>query len=60
MGGKGPMDAFAAEGHAGQVILIVPSKALTLVRLGLAADGPAQWADLGDWLTPIVNAFPDA
>jgi CubicO group peptidase (beta-lactamase class C family) len=60
LGGKGPMDAFAAEGHAGQVILIVPSKALTLVRLGLAADDPQQWAALGDWLVPIVNAFPNA
>jgi CubicO group peptidase (beta-lactamase class C family) len=60
MDGKGPMDAFAAEGHAGQVILVVPSKALTIVRLGLGPDNDAAWAALGDWLTPIANSFPDA
>ena len=64
MGGKGPMEAFAAEGHAGQVILVVPSKGVTVVRLGLSPESnPVEtertWAALGDWLVPIVNAFPN-
>jgi len=58
MDGKGPLDAFAAEGHAGQIILIVPSKALTVVRLGLMEETDANWAALGDWIAPIANAFP--
>ncbi len=60
MNGAGPMDGFSAQGHNGQVILIVPSKALTLVRLGLMDDGSGGWKALGAWITPIVNALPDA
>jgi len=60
MGGKGPMDAFAAEGHEGQIILIVPSKQVTVVRLGLSPETDSMWAALGDWFVPIVGAFPDA
>ena len=56
MNGAGPLDAFSAEGHNGQVIVIVPSKALTLVRLGLTA---GAWDELGQWLAGIVNSFPD-
>jgi len=59
LGGKGPMDAFAAEGHEGQIILIVPSKAVTVVRLGLSPETDSTWAVLGDWFVPIVNAFPN-
>jgi CubicO group peptidase (beta-lactamase class C family) len=60
MGGIGPMDAFSAQGHAGQVILVVPSKRAVIVRLGLMDDGGAAWKALGEWLTPIVNALPAA
>lgn len=60
MAGKGPLDGFSAQGHDGQVILVVPSKALVIVRLGLMDDGEAAWRALGDWITPVVNAFPDA
>ena len=60
LGGKGPMDAFAAEGHEGQIILIVPSKQVTVVRLGLSPETDSMWAALGDWFVPIVGAFPDA
>jgi CubicO group peptidase (beta-lactamase class C family) len=58
-GAASPKDAFAAEGHSGQMILIVPSKALVIVRLALAPDGKASWLALGQWLAPIVGAFPD-
>jgi len=59
MAGEGPMDAFSAQGHNGQAILVVPSKGAVVVRLGLMDDGPAAWKALGKWLTPIVNALPD-
>jgi CubicO group peptidase (beta-lactamase class C family) len=59
MGGTGPMDGFSAQGHNGQVILIVPSKAVVLVRLGLMDDGDAAWKALGAWLAPTVNFLPD-
>jgi len=60
MDGKGPLDAFSAQGHSGQIILVVPSKGVTLVRLALSADDDPTWAALGDWLAPIVNSFPNA
>lgn len=57
MGGAGPLDAFSAEGFHGQLIVIVPSKALTVVRLGLTTGG---WEELGAWLARIINGFPDS
>ncbi len=60
MDGKGPLDAFSAQGHSGQIILVVPSKAVTLVRLGLSGDDDPTWAELGDWMAPIANSFPNA
>jgi CubicO group peptidase (beta-lactamase class C family) len=60
MGGAGPPDAFSAEGHNGQITLIVPSKAAVIVRLGLMDDGDAAWKALGAWLTPVVGALPAA
>ena len=59
MGGHGPLDAYSCQGHAGQVVLIVPSKQLVVTRLALMDDADANWILLGRWLTPIVNAFPD-
>ncbi len=58
--GLGPMDAFAAEGHEGQVILIIPSKAAVIVRLGLMPDEDNAWGALGRWLLPVVNRLADA
>jgi CubicO group peptidase (beta-lactamase class C family) len=59
MGGHGPSDAFSCQGHAGQVVLIVPSKALVLVRLGLMDDDDAHWTALGRRIGGLVVATSD-
>jgi CubicO group peptidase (beta-lactamase class C family) len=51
-----PDDAYYFLGHDEQVIAIVPSRDLVIVRLGLTARGGA-WDHAKD-LAPIVNAFP--
>jgi len=53
-----PEDAFYMLGHNGQVVAMIPSKDLVVVRLGQTMSG-------GDWdtardLAPLVNAFPTA
>jgi CubicO group peptidase (beta-lactamase class C family) len=55
----GPRDLFLAQGHEGQVIVIVPSKDVVLVRLGLF-DDRVGWGPLGEWVERIVALFPDA
>jgi CubicO group peptidase (beta-lactamase class C family) len=55
---EGPYDSFEAHGFQGQVIVVIPSKDLVIVRLGLMNDEKG-WDTLGAWLQPIVNAFPD-
>ena len=47
-------DAFRAEGHDGQIILLVPSRDLIVVRLGLSDDWPALY----DWMGRVARAFP--
>ena len=51
-----PDDAYFMLGHDQQVIAVVPSRDLVIVRLGLTRED-------GDWdstreLAPIVDAFP--
>ena len=53
-------DAFAAVGHEGNFIVVVPSKDLVIVRLGLSGDEPKNWAALYDWLGRVGWAFPSA
>jgi CubicO group peptidase (beta-lactamase class C family) len=53
-----PDDAFYFLGHDEQIVAVVPSRDLVIVRLGLTQAG-------GDWdhardLAPIVGAFPQA
>jgi CubicO group peptidase (beta-lactamase class C family) len=55
---KGPRDLFVAEGHEGQLIVIVPSKDLIVVRLGLIDD--RNFGALGHWVEELVALFPDA
>ncbi len=54
----GPADLFTAQGHEGQLITIVPSKDLVIVRLGHLDDN-RDWPALGRWLQALVAAFPD-
>lgn len=52
-------DSFHAQGHEGQIIVVVPSKDLVMVRLGLFHGGTESWDALGDWATRLVGAFGD-
>jgi CubicO group peptidase (beta-lactamase class C family) len=54
----GPKDLFVAQGHEGQLIVVVPSKDLIVVRLGLLQDVPG-FRVLGDWVQALVGLFPD-
>jgi hypothetical protein len=52
-------DVFSAQGYEGQIIVVVPSKDLVLVRLGLFGGGGESWDALGDWTTRMIGAFGD-
>jgi CubicO group peptidase (beta-lactamase class C family) len=52
----GPSDLFVAQGHEGQLIVIVPSKDLIVVRLGLLED--RNFGALGRWVEELVALFP--
>lgn len=51
-----PEDAYYFLGHDEQIVAIVPSRDLVIVRLGLTRQGGA-WDNARD-LAPIVQAFP--
>lgn len=54
---QGPADAYAAVGHLGQYVVIVPSKSIVVVRLGFTPDearAPVK-ASLGR----LINSLPD-
>lgn len=54
-----PADVFTAQGHEGQLITVVPSKDLVIVRLGLFADR-VGFPALRDWMAELIALFPDA
>jgi CubicO group peptidase (beta-lactamase class C family) len=58
MAPNGPRDLFLAQGHEGQLVIIVPSKDLIVVRLGLLDDRKG-WPSLGEWVERVVTLFPN-
>lgn len=52
---KGPADAYAAIGHLGQYVIVVPSKRLVVVRLGKTQDDDLQ--PVRDGLARLVNVL---
>lgn len=52
-----PTDTFMARGHRGQVIAVVPSKDLVVVRFGRTPY--ALYGDMFRWIGAVINAFPD-
>ena len=52
----GPADAFAAIGHLGQYVIVVPSKRLVIVRLGKTQDDVLQ--PVRDGLARLVAGVP--
>jgi hypothetical protein len=55
-----PDDAFAAGGERGAALVMVPSKDLVILRLGITPWGEHSRKALGAWLGDLVAAFPDA
>jgi CubicO group peptidase (beta-lactamase class C family) len=51
-------DTFSAQGHEGQVIFVVPSRDMVMVRLGHFEDNASHWDSLGDWVAKVIEAFP--
>ena len=54
-----PWDSFAAEGHEGQTIFVVPSRDLVIVRLGLMSNEGENWPELFKWNQSLANLFPE-
>jgi CubicO group peptidase (beta-lactamase class C family) len=54
----GGRDGFSAQGHEGQITLVVPSKDLVIVRMGLIAETPDAWDKLYDWVGQVGRTFP--
>jgi CubicO group peptidase (beta-lactamase class C family) len=54
----GPADAYAAIGHLGQYVIVVPSKRIVVVRLGKTQDDRLQ--PVRDGLATLVASLPAA
>ncbi|OYU14713.1 MAG: serine hydrolase [Alphaproteobacteria bacterium PA4] len=53
---QGPVDAYAAVGHLGQYVIVVPSKRLVVVRLGKTQDDVLKPVKVA--LGRLVNSIP--
>ncbi|MDX2233319.1 MAG: serine hydrolase [Hyphomonadaceae bacterium] len=53
-------DGFSAQGHEGQIVLVIPSRDLVIVRMGLIAETPDAWDALYDWVGRVGALFPEA
>lgn len=56
VGASRARDHFRAQGHEGQLIVVVPSKDLVVVRLGLL-EGLQGWPALGEWVERLIALF---
>ncbi len=52
-------DGFSAPGFEGQYTLVVPSKDLIIVRLGLTPEKDLRTGAIGMWLGRVARAFPN-
>jgi CubicO group peptidase (beta-lactamase class C family) len=53
-------DGFSAQGFEGQYTLVIPSKDLIIVRLGLTPEADLRTGALGKWLGRLARAFPES
>jgi CubicO group peptidase (beta-lactamase class C family) len=53
-------DAFSAQGFEGQYTMVVPSKDLIVVRLGLTPEQDLRTGKLGEWMGRVARAVPAA
>ena len=53
-----PFDAFSAQGHRGQILWMVPSRDLIVVRLALMPDAEGNWQALYEVAQRFARAFP--
>ncbi|MBL8265497.1 serine hydrolase domain-containing protein [Steroidobacter sp.] len=51
-------DGFSAQGFEGQYTLVVPSKDMVIVRLGLTPEKDLRTGALKDWLGRVARSFP--
>jgi len=51
-------DSFSAQGFEGQYTLVVPSKDLIVVRLGMTTEKDLRTGALVDWMGRVARAFP--
>ena len=50
-----PEDAFMARGHQGQLVVVIPSKDMVVVRLGLSPD-ENSWQAIGEYMDKVIAA----
>lgn len=51
-------DGFSAQGFEGQYTLVIPSKDLVIVRLGMTPEKDLRTGALKDWMGRVARTFP--